>query len=108
MTTYTKELDKQIDNTREHADAIRATNPQRATYEDGFADGLARAYRMVAEQENRITELESALGPFANAAKVIHPAIDDRDGLWTASSNGVHTKITAGDCRRARALLETK
>ena len=107
MTTYTQELDKQINNTREHADAIRATNPQRATYEDGFADGLGRAYRMVAAQAARIAELEAALEPFA------HPDLcAKRSGNANGDASPIFGRdkavITLGDCRRARALLETK
>lgn len=108
MTNYTQELDKQIDNTREHADAIRATNPQRATYEDGFADGLGRAYRMVDMQSARIAELEARvkeLEAWKSEARqvltsiVANPAVQDKIEA---------DKRTNYLIRDARALLETK
>ena len=87
MTTIT-ELDKQIDQTRENANAIRSTNPTRAVYQDGFADGLARGYTTIAAQAAQIERMRKNIEDYKKVTSVLGAGIGEISvpynflGLW--------------------------
>ena len=61
--------------------------------------------KIVADRDAIIAEMREALQPLAKVGELLIPSIEDNDGIWHENNSGKITKLTAGDARRATAIL---